>query len=435
MALEGADAIFSVDVPDWILKESEWTLESGQTNPTTEPVGQPYGYDTDVPLQDFLPGSFQEGHATTCAGLSGLAAIELENTCGPAGTNPPFSLPLNTVALKRQEALDYLGDKWNNDTDFCGLGEGNRGNPYSHWTCCRGLRLTEQAMGLPSDSLTLMNGGVPFVWSSGEENPPSGVIAPAGSPREGYSHWIERTQLGDGSWNGGGVSANCYTGPVLESCMNILCLSPTVFGPPPDECPDEPDPRTQGYWHRQCLGLPAPQGIDPGRNGRGPQAPNDPDFMPAIYDCVNQALEDQGFFGETTCSALDADPANDKCEKALKQLAAVMANLCSDRLGDGCEIDVSAEGCTSTTVGDLVDELTMLIDNGDCHTANACAAAVNEGLALVDGGAIGDTYEAIDAPDGPKNVAPHDHGRPEAPEAAPVDVKSDKASQRKAGGD
>ncbi len=57
--------------------------------------------------------------------------------------------------------------------------------------------------------------------------------------------------------------------------------------------------------------------------------------------------------------------------------------MCSERLGDGCEVDVSAEGCDSTNVGDLITEIGSLILSGDCNTAKSCAGAVNEGDALV----------------------------------------------------
>ena len=38
-----------------------------------------------------------------------------------------------------------------------------------------------------------------------------------------------------------------------------------------------PEPVSQGFWHRQCLGVPAAEGgIDPGRNGHGPKEPTEP---------------------------------------------------------------------------------------------------------------------------------------------------------------
>ncbi len=74
------------------------------------------------------------------------------------------------------------------------------------------------------------------------------------------------------------------------------------------------------------------------------------------------------------------------CERAEKQLTALILNVCSERLLGGCDVDVSPEGCSSTNVGDLIDELAMLIFNGECQQAADCAGAVNEGGGLVLGG-------------------------------------------------
>jgi hypothetical protein len=50
-------------------------------------------------------------------------------------------------------------------------------------------------------------------------------------------------------------------------------------------------------------------------------------------------------------------------------------------------VDLAEEGCASTDIGSLVDELAALINSGDedaCKTAAACAGAVNEGTALTE---------------------------------------------------
>jgi len=142
----------------------------------------------------------------------------------------------------------------------------------------------------------------------------------------------------------------------------------------------DPDPRTQGFWHRQCLGVPSNDGgIDPGRNGRGPQQPLLPDFAVGLRDCADSKLIDLGFFGTSTCDGMDANPPSDKCEQAQKQLTALILNVCSGQVQNSCSVDLSAEGCISTNVGELIDELATLIQGDDCNTANACAAAVNEG--------------------------------------------------------
>jgi hypothetical protein len=140
------------------------------------------------------------------------------------------------------------------------------------------------------------------------------------------------------------------------------------------------DPSTQGYWHRQCLGVPVSEGgIDPGRNGRGPESPTEPGFVEELMPCADDALEDSDFYGIMTCDGMDADPASDPCERALKQYTTLLLNRCSGRVADGCTVDVNAQGCTSSTIGGLISEVADLIHMGNCQQASDCAGAVNEG--------------------------------------------------------
>jgi len=152
-------------------------------------------------------------------------------------------------------------------------------------------------------------------------------------------------------------------------------------------CPEDPVPNSQGYWHRQCLGVPAAEGgIDPGRNGRGPDSPAEPDFVSELMDCGDDRLQELGFFSEQTCTGMNAVPADSSCEKALKQLTATILNVCSERLGDACEVDAAVEGCSSTDLGSLIEEMRNLIASGNptsCQTAQACANAINQGTGVV----------------------------------------------------
>jgi hypothetical protein len=151
----------------------------------------------------------------------------------------------------------------------------------------------------------------------------------------------------------------------------------------------DPAPHTQGYWHRQCLGIPAVDGgIDPGRNGRGPQEPTEPDFAKTLLPAVSAELEDLLFEFGACVSGMDASPPSDQCEKAIKQFTALLFNRASNRLQNSCEVDLSAYGCSSTNIGDLVNEIAGLINGGDCQTAKNCAGAVNEGEALVEAGQL-----------------------------------------------
>jgi hypothetical protein len=162
---------------------------------------------------------------------------------------------------------------------------------------------------------------------------------------------------------------------VEETCDENfdICISSCEF-----------DPRTQGYWHRQCLGLSASEGgLDPGRNGRGPKKSTETDFDNELMTCTDLLLEDLGFFGERTCLAMDADPPSDPCERALKQLTALILNVCSGRLANTCELDLSNISCSATSVEGLLQEASQLIQSGECELAADCASLVNEGEGLV----------------------------------------------------
>jgi hypothetical protein len=160
-------------------------------------------------------------------------------------------------------------------------------------------------------------------------------------------------------------------------------------------------PRSQGYWHRQCLGIPAGEGgIDPGRNGRGPSEPIEPNFQNVLMPEVDLELQNRLFlFGGTCQDGMDADPPSDQCQKAIKQYTALLLNVESGKLQNGCTVDVSAEGCGSTNVGDLLNELAGLILGGDCNRAADCAGAVNEGTALESLTVFDEVASASDAPE------------------------------------
>jgi hypothetical protein len=148
-----------------------------------------------------------------------------------------------------------------------------------------------------------------------------------------------------------------------------------------DVCDCDPDPVTQGYWHRQCLGAGF---IDPGRNGRGPQTVEEPDFN-KLEPEVGDLLGSQIYQFSACEDGMVAAPQSDACERAVKQYTSLLFNLESARLQNVCQVDLSAESCMSTDIEGLVDELAALINSGDagnCSLAADCAGAVNEGTAL-----------------------------------------------------
>jgi len=122
--------------------------------------------------------------------------------------------------------------------------------------------------------------------------------------------------------------------------------------------------------------------------------------------CADDVLEDLGFYMLPTCDGMDADLASDPCEKAEKQLTALILNTCSQRLMIGCPADLAAYGCSSTTIGGAINEIAGLIHAGECNTAMSCAGALNEGEGLVTDG----TSAAEDAESGRPTVRPGPEG-------------------------
>ncbi len=115
--------------------------------------------------------------------------------------------------------------------------------------------------------------------------------------------------------------------------------------PLPPSCED-PDPRTQGFWRRVCK-------------------KNHPD------------QPDRSILTAELCEDLNPDPHSDPCERARSQFAALLYNLASDRIQEGCVDDA-----TGNNVGATVDAIEALIDEGtnnSCKTASSLAASINEG--------------------------------------------------------
>jgi hypothetical protein len=143
-------------------------------------------------------------------------------------------------------------------------------------------------------------------------------------------------------------------------------------------CPEYPEPESQGYWHRQCLGMDAGESDPSSSLLDGEMSePTEPGFVEDLMPCADARLQELGFDGTTTCDGLEADPANDKCEKALKQLTALILNVCSDRLVAGCPAEVMTPGCDATRVGGLIEEAAALIHAGECTEAVTCVDPVN----------------------------------------------------------
>jgi hypothetical protein len=160
--------------------------------------------------------------------------------------------------------------------------------------------------------------------------------------------------------------------PVLRPVLEIVYSVPGSV-----EC--DPSPKSWGYWHRQCIGLPPEAGgLRPGRAGRGPTIVPEPGFVEEILPCMDARLAELGL-DTAACHAVGAAPAGDPCNRALRRLAASIANVCSGRLQDDCVVGPAAGPCTSETVGDRIDEAAEWIRSGRCREAVACVQAVGRG--------------------------------------------------------
>jgi hypothetical protein len=147
----------------------------------------------------------------------------------------------------------------------------------------------------------------------------------------------------------------------------------TAFGPQVVTCTASCpfcDPRTQGFWKRQCKG-PHPEG---------------PALGPLV-DSVNNATTFAAVASTgDICSEVDSFvPPNDKCEQAEAQFMAVLLNRASGRLTGNCCI---SSGLTpATNVGGAIVEIDGLLSNpgrtfDDCVRAQAIADAINTGAAF-----------------------------------------------------
>jgi hypothetical protein len=115
--------------------------------------------------------------------------------------------------------------------------------------------------------------------------------------------------------------------------------------PLPSTC-DDPAPLTQGFWRRVCK-------------------KNHPD------------QPDRSILTAELCEDLNPDPPSEPCERARSQFAAVLYNIASERLDEGCVDDN-----TGNDVGATVEAIAALIAEGttaSCKTASRLAASINEG--------------------------------------------------------
>lgn len=228
--------------------------------------------------------------------------------------------------------------------------------------------------------------GVGGFWWTGGFGQPNGF---AGPPYQSLNEWSAAfnadfngaiavvLSIGVGSYNQDQVG--------YFDRVRLAALGSEIIWDFEAPVPCEPDPLSQGYWHRQCLGVAeADGGIDPGRNGRGPQSPTEPDFEKTLMPAVSFLL-DNLVYESQTCQGMDAVPASDSCQRAIKQFTALLLNLQSGRIQQSCGVDA---GCGASTIPELIGSLAALINSGECDAAAACAAAVNEGNGNLEAGTL-----------------------------------------------
>lgn len=236
VAMEGAQDVFNVVVPDWIKVECEHALVAQQNASAGG-----FGYTS----ANSCSGAVQQMMATSGAGLSGLVLALTEGPFAtPGAVIGAASGSLNSIAAKRTAGVAYIGQYWHelSGGPYC---NGHFRNYYSMWTIARALRLTAKSLGLPTGTnLQLVNGGVSYDWETGESNgngqvpgqgtPPAGNQAPV--TREGYFNWLVRHQTTTGAAASRGYwrSGINWLGDVVETSCAVLILTPRVFVEP---CP------------------------------------------------------------------------------------------------------------------------------------------------------------------------------------------------------
>ncbi len=220
LALEGAETVFGATFDPAIKDSVDTALVNRQEDTLADPGFGRFGYYGKTGVSD-VPA-----YNTTCAGLSGLALEQLPGNKSvgtpayPGTGNPPAAVNLDSYTEKRDAALAHLGRWWAvNPSGFTWL-NGNHGNHYSMFACCRGLRLNKVT--------TLTNDGTyggdvgPFNWETN-------ITAP-GAVTEGYWPFLVRTQNANGSWDP--LPGSFPYDADWDTCSAIFCLQPTVFGPP-----------------------------------------------------------------------------------------------------------------------------------------------------------------------------------------------------------
>jgi len=165
------------------------------------------------------------------------------------------------------------------------------------------------------------------------------------------------------------VAAYCE---LTLQCNDWLGTCPTDLLACPEKADSACQPKTQGFWKRQC---------------EGPHPSGEPERLSGYAACVDDARTFAGVADAVEiCDRLHPQPNSDKCEQAEAQFMALELNACSGRLAPSCCTSSDREPSTVVEAVAEVDALLANPDRGfdDCVSAQAIADGINSGRTVAD---------------------------------------------------
>jgi hypothetical protein len=119
--------------------------------------------------------------------------------------------------------------------------------------------------------------------------------------------------------------------------------------------PCDPAPLGPGSWRRQCAAQEVPA---------------------SVLACADGALSGLGLPEIDPCAAVLFETPRDCRQRALGKLSVLVLNLCAGLVQTSCPVAPDEGACESTSVGELLGEIALLILEGDCRRASGCAGVL-----------------------------------------------------------
>jgi hypothetical protein len=138
--------------------------------------------------------------------------------------------------------------------------------------------------------------------------------------------------------------------------------------------PCSPDTAGPGYWRRQC---PRETGAAPAGGSGLDSAGGEPAFAESVLPCANRLLADLGLPWFDACGALLSPPPLACGERAAAKVSVLAFNICAGRLQSSCPVESARDGCSATTVGELLREISVLVREGNCRRISGCAGSLD----------------------------------------------------------